>query len=286
MRHVLALVPGLDDEPLVGCAGCSHRVVDDRAASPFVRDDVLRAEHPHLVRLRRPGEHAPGPGTWPGRCTGSGSRSRRGRSPCPASRARRSTRARPRTSARRPGALPPGSRTPPATTARSGLAVDADVPADHAGPPRLLGRVVGLGLRRLTSPAFSRMYSITAGQSGKSPSDPKWMSSPSNSSAPASRAVVDEEVAAVEVLVVRQDEPLVRDVVEVPAHPEQLVRPGAGVRPRRRREDVGVEEAGELLVGLDRVRHRVHEGEDPGDVVFVADVAHARRRRARAAGPT
>ena len=55
-------------------------------------------------------------------------------------------------------------------------------------------------------------------------------------------------------------------------HPEQLVASRRGVVPRRRREQVDVEQGGEFSVRLDRARHRIHEREDPGRIVVVAAV--------------
>ncbi|ABB23613.1 hypothetical protein Plut_0738 [Pelodictyon luteolum DSM 273] len=60
-------------------------------------------------------------------------------------------------------------------------------------------------------------------------------------------AVVDEEVADIEVLVVGEDEPLARGVAEMLPHPAQLVAPGRGVLPRGGGEDVGIKEQGGSL---------------------------------------
>lgn len=81
------------------------------------------------------------------------------------------------------------------------------------------------------------------------------------------RPVIYEVVPSVEMLVVREDQPLVGGCAEVPLHPLQLVGPGARVLPWRRREDVRIEELAQLVIRLDRARHRLHEGEEAWDLV-------------------
>lgn len=50
---------------------------------------------------------------------------------------------------------------------------------------------------------------------------------------PVFRSVVDDEVAAIEVLVMRQDQPLVGAFPQVLLHPQQLVRPRTWILPGR-----------------------------------------------------
>lgn len=54
-------------------------------------------------------------------------------------------------------------------------------------------------------------------------------------------AVIHKEVTFIQVLVVREDEPLVGVIVEVALHLKQLVAPRSGVLPRCGAEDIGVE---------------------------------------------
>jgi len=83
------------------------------------------------------------------------------------------------------------------------------------------------------------------------------------------RPVIDQIVPAVEVLVVREDQPLVGGCAKVPLHPLQLVGPGARVLPWRRREDVRVEELAEFVIRRNRTRHRLHQPEEPRNLVGV-----------------
>jgi hypothetical protein len=87
---------------------------------------------------------------------------------------------------------------------------------------------------------------------------------------PAFGPIVDQVVTAIEVLMVGQDEPLEGSSAEMPLHPEQLVRPGRRVLPRRGGQHVGVEQLRQLQKRVDRAWHGVHEREDAGDVVFPA----------------
>lgn len=87
------------------------------------------------------------------------------------------------------------------------------------------------------------------------------------------RAVINEKLTAIEVLVMRQDEALVEHVVGVVAEvlldPLEFVVPCRRVVPRRSREHVQVEQGSQVVNGLNRARHRIHEGENSGDVVLV-----------------
>ena len=81
-------------------------------------------------------------------------------------------------------------------------------------------------------------------------------------------AIVDQVVALVEVLVVRQDQPFGRVVSQVLFDPQQPVRPGGRVSPGRPGQDVGVESFGQLNKAVDRAGKRVHQREDSGYFVL------------------
>ena len=48
-------------------------------------------------------------------------------------------------------------------------------------------------------------------------------------------AIINEEIAVIQVLVMRQDEPLVRHGAKMPSDPHRFVRPRGGILPRGRR---------------------------------------------------
>ena len=84
--------------------------------------------------------------------------------------------------------------------------------------------------------------------------------------------IVDEVVAVTEVLVVCEDDAFVERgmfvATEVLLHPVELVAPGGGVVPRGGGEDVEIVAFAELLHGLHRARHRIHQREDTRYVVL------------------
>ena len=92
-----------------------------------------------------------------------------------------------------------------------------------------------------------------------------------------SGAVVDEEVAAAEVLVVAEDQALVSWAVmtQMRSYPLVLVGPSRRVLPRSRGKNVSVEVLGELRVRLQRFRQWVHQGEDSRHLLQSSVVGHA-----------
>lgn len=86
-------------------------------------------------------------------------------------------------------------------------------------------------------------------------------------------AVIDQEVAVVEMLVVGQDQPLVGRHAQVQLHPGQLVRPGTAVFPRRGGQNVGIKQLAELVEGVHRARQWLHQCEDAGHFIQTVGIS-------------
>lgn len=83
-------------------------------------------------------------------------------------------------------------------------------------------------------------------------------------------SVVHKEVTNIEMLVVTENEALVRRLSKVLLYPKKLVRPGRRVVPGGSGEYVRIVDCRQFLEGLNGLCHRLHEAKDSRNVVEVS----------------